>query len=110
MKKIAILLLGLTFAFASEAKIDPDTGLKIDTGWELVAGNCMACHSLTLVINQKGDRQTWLDLIRWMQNTQGLWEFDKESENIILTYLAKNYPNDYKTRKRIPLKAPLKSN
>lgn len=104
MKRLAILLLGLSFAFASEPKIDPETGLKIDEGWELIVGNCMACHSLTLVTKQKGDRQTWKDLIRWMQETQGLWEFDQESENIILTYLAKNYPNDFTTRKRIPLK------
>lgn len=108
MKKIILLAIGLLFAVASEPKIDADTGLKIDTGWELIAGNCAACHSLTLVTNQRGDRQAWLELIRWMQNSQGLWEFDKESEDIMLNYLAKNYANDYKTRKRIPLRLPAK--
>jgi hypothetical protein len=25
-------------------------------------------------------------MIKWMQNTQGLWEFDQETEDKILTY------------------------
>lgn len=106
MKRLLLITFGLTFAFANEPQIDKETGLKIDKGWDLVAQNCAACHSLTLVTKQKGDKQTWLDLIRWMQKTQGLWEFDKDSEEAILSYLAKNYGNDYKTRKRIPLKQP----
>ncbi len=73
-------------------KYDKDTGLIIDKGVDIVKGNCTACHSAKFIILQKGDRDTWLAMIRWMQKTQGLWEFDKETENTILTYLAKNYP------------------
>ena len=35
-------------------------------------------------------REGWQDKIRWMQQTQNLWDLG-EDEAIILTYLAKNY-------------------
>ncbi len=76
----------------TKVQYDKDTGLIIDKGVDIVKGNCTACHSAKFIILQKGDRDTWLAMIRWMQRTQGLWEFDKDTENTILTYLAKNYP------------------
>ena len=71
---------------------DPDTGLVKDDGWLLVRGHCGACHSLTLVTQNQGDRAHWLGLIRWMQETQKLWPIDPVSEDKILTYLAKYFP------------------
>lgn len=61
-------------------------------GWELVYAHCSACHSLQLVTSQRGDADTWLRLIRWMQATQNLWEFDAATEAAIVTYLAEHYP------------------
>lgn len=77
---------------ASNAKIDPKSGLKIAPGWETVKANCTACHSAKFIIAQQGDRKTWLEIIRWMQRTQGLWPLDPKTENTILTYLATQYP------------------
>ena len=31
-------------------------------------------------------------MIRWMQKTQGLWQFPADVEATILDYLATNYP------------------
>jgi hypothetical protein len=78
------------------------TGLVEADGWELVYAHCSACHSLDLVVSQRGDRRTWLRLIRWMQDTQNLWEFSPQTEQRILEYLAANYPpgNSYR---RAPL-------
>lgn len=73
-------------------ELDPASGLIKDEGWELVRSNCVACHSLRLVTGQRADRQTWLDIIRWMQATQNLWQFDAQTEDKLLSYLAKNYP------------------
>lgn len=77
-------------------------GLIEAEGWELVYAHCSACHSLGLVVAQRGDRATWLRLIRWMQATQNLWEFAPQTEDRILDYLAANYPpgNSYR---RAPL-------
>jgi mono/diheme cytochrome c family protein len=63
-----------------------------DQGWQLVTAHCSGCHSLQLVTGNRGDRQTWLETIRWMQESQNFWQLDSETEDQILTYLAKNYP------------------
>jgi hypothetical protein len=72
--------------------VDAASGLIIDDHWELVRGHCGACHSTQLVTQNRGSRDHWLQLIRWMQESQGLWAFDAETENSILDYLEKNYP------------------
>ena len=76
------------------AEIDDATGLVVDQDWELVRASCIACHSLKLVTAQRATRQTWLDLIHWMQRTQNLWQFDAGVETRIVDYLAKHYPPD----------------
>ena len=68
-----------------------ETGLIHDDGWELVFAHCSACHSLQLVTSNRGDRETWLRLIRWMQDTQNLWQIEASTEAGILDYLARNY-------------------
>lgn len=71
-------------------EIDPGSGLIIDEGWELVRGHCAACHSAKLVTQNRGTRDTWEGMIRWMQETQGLWPL-AENESLVLDYLAGNY-------------------
>ncbi len=83
--------------------VDPDSGLVIDEHWQLVKGHCGACHSLQLVTQNRGDRRAWLDMIRWMQATQGLWSLDPETETAILDYLSGNYaPQAGYRRKPLP--------
>ncbi|MDM8569221.1 hypothetical protein QUF50_06900 [Thiotrichales bacterium HSG1] len=72
-------------------KIDLASGMVIDDNWELVKASCTGCHSAKIVIQQGADRNTWLEIIRWMQEEQGLWQFDADTENKILDYLSKNY-------------------
>lgn len=85
---------------ASFAEIDPDSGLVVAEGWETVRANCTACHSAKFITLQRGDRDTWESMIRWMQNTQGLWLFDEQTEETILSYLAVNYPPGKSSRRR----------
>lgn len=107
MKQIRrlVVLLVLTIpvhASAQPPSAPPGALLADDDGWTLVYANCSACHSLRLVVQQRGDRATWQRLIRWMQETQNLWEFEPSVETRILDYLAKNYPPEISTR-RAPL-------
>lgn len=88
---VSLLLLGLSTAPAWAAEQDPHTGFIIAPGWETVRNNCIACHSASLVTQNSGSREHWLSLIRWMQQTQGLWAFDDSTEDTILTYLSSNY-------------------
>jgi hypothetical protein len=84
------------------SEVDEATGLRIDAGWEQVRVHCGGCHSHALVTSQRADRQTWLDMIRWMQATQNLWQFDAATEAAILDYLAANYPPQ-PNRRRAPI-------
>ena len=84
------------------AEIDQATGLVKNPGWELVRAHCGGCHSHALVTSQRADRQTWLDMIRWMQATQNLWQFPPATEAQILDYLAASYPPQ-PNRRRAPI-------
>lgn len=91
-KTICILSLLLAASVSRAADIDAATGLIINPGWEQVRIHCGGCHSHKLVTGQRGDRETWLGMIRWMQATQNLWQLDPATEEAILVYLAENYP------------------
>ena len=84
---------------AAVAAIDPATGFKMTGVWELVRGNCTACHSAKLITQQRGTAKQWLTMIRWMQKTQNLWQFDAGTEERIVSYLAENYPPDAARRR-----------
>ena len=96
------LLTAANLPVSAQELIDEQTGLVKNTGWELVRAHCGGCHSHRIVTNQKADRQTWLDIIRWMQATQNLWQFDPTTEAGILDYLARNYPPQ-PNRRRAPI-------
>lgn len=66
------------------------TGLKVAEGWEVVRSTCTACHSAALVTQNRATYDGWEDMIRWMQETQGLWDLG-ENEEAILAYLSENY-------------------
>lgn len=89
-------------AAGTEPAIDPVTGLRMATDWELVRANCVACHSAKLITQQRGTAQQWLTLIRWMQAKQNLWPFDADVEARIIAYLATNYPPG-ENRRRPPI-------
>jgi hypothetical protein len=65
-------------------------GLIDDTGLLLVLQHCNACHSTQLISQNRMTKVGWKSTIRWMQATQNLWDLG-EDEDIVLTYLAKNY-------------------
>ncbi len=78
---------------------DKVSGLIMAPGWELVRANCTGCHSARVITTQRGDRATWESMIRWMQKSQGLWQFSSETDVTILNYLAANYPPDKPSRR-----------
>lgn len=103
-KIILVLCVGFSFIFANtEYKVNPDTGLIIDPDSPLVEANCLACHASGLITNMRASRQAWLAAIRWMQQSEGLWEIPADDEEKILNYLTKYYGEKYDTRRRIPL-------
>jgi hypothetical protein len=84
--------------------VDPASGLIMDDNWEVVRAHCGACHSTRLVTQNRGSRETWLRLIRWMQDSQGLWPLNGPTEQALLDYLEQNYgPAPATRRKPLPV-------
>ena len=101
MKHLVALLCVFAVPVAA-AEIDTVTGLIKGPGWQQVRAHCGGCHSHALVTSQRADRNTWLQMIRWMQDTQNLWQFQPETEAQILDYLVENYP-PRASRRRAPI-------
>ena len=85
----------------------PPAGLVRAENWELVLAHCSGCHSLGIVTGQRGSRERWLAMIRWMQETQNLWAFEPATEEKLLDYLAANYGMPERPARRLPLPAHL---
>ena len=85
-----ILVLALLAMSSSAAQLDANTGLVVAPGFEVVSVQCTVCHSAKLVTQNRSDRDGWLAMIRWMQDTQGLWSLG-DNEGLVLDYLAANY-------------------
>lgn len=81
---------------------DVETGLLAGAGFEIVKGNCTACHSSSLILQSGFSREVWHEKIVWMQETQGLWDLG-ENESLILDYLAENYGPKEAHGRRAPL-------
>ena len=111
MKHLGWLLLclgALPFSLGADDKvaIDKESGLVIDDDWFLVRGLCTRCHSARIVIQNRLSAARWEALIRWMQQTQGLEQFDPETERKLIAYLAKHY-GSVRHGRRKPLPAHL---
>ena len=66
------------------------TGLAYDENFNVVRSSCTSCHSAKIIIQNRFTKDGWLEIIRWMQETQGLTDLgDREPQ--ILDYLAKHY-------------------
>lgn len=84
---------------SQEGEYDLETGFIEDVGMSAVVNNCTNCHSARLVTQNRMSREAWKATIKWMQETQNLWDLG-EKEPIILDYLAKNYAPESKGRRQ----------
>ena len=100
--RVTLILILLLPGVVCATDIDEVSGLIKNPGWEQVRAHCGGCHSHALVTGQRADRNTWLDIIRWMQQTQNLWLFQPQVETQILDYLSENYPPQ-PNRRRAPI-------
>lgn len=81
-----------------ENGIDVATGFVAEGDYKIVKTVCTACHSSKLVTQNRATREGWEEMIRWMQETQKLWDLG-ESEDKILDYLATHYAPEDKGRR-----------
>ena len=54
---------------------------------------------------RRATRHGWSEIIRWMQNKQGLWALAPETESKLLDYLSVHYGPDRESagQRRLPL-------
>ena len=74
------------------------TGFVEDEGLMTVINNCTNCHSAKLVTQNRMSKERWIATIKWMQETQNLWDLGG-NEEIIVNYLAKHYAPTKKGRR-----------
>ena len=74
------------------------TGLIDAEGLMMVVNNCTNCHSAKLVTQHRMNAAGWNATIKWMQETQNLWDLGANQE-IIVNYLVTNYPPKAKGRR-----------
>lgn len=81
-----------------------ENGIHVRTGFVDAPGlmetvqNCTTCHSSQLVLQNRMNKERWTATIKWMQETQNLWDLG-ENEAVIVNYLATNYPPIEKGRR-----------
>ncbi|WP_299534316.1 monoheme cytochrome C [Ulvibacterium sp.] len=78
--------------------LDSITGFIQAPGMQETITHCTPCHSAQLVTQNRMTKEGWLSTIRWMQETQNLWDLG-DNEPIILEYLAINYAPQEKGRR-----------
>ncbi len=83
-----------------EKGIHVRTGLVEAEGLMTVVNNCTNCHSAKLVTQNRMTSEGWNTTIKWMQETQNLWDLGGNQE-IIVNYLVTNYPPIAKGRRMI---------
>lgn len=76
------------------------TGLLDAEGMMTVVNNCTNCHSAKIITQNRMPAEQWKETIKWMQETQNLWDLGANQE-IIVKYLTTNYP--YKKKGRRPI-------
>ena len=67
------------------------TGFIDAPGMMVTVQNCTNCHSAKLVMQNRMNEERWKSTIKWMQETQNLWDLG-ENEAVIINYLVTNYP------------------
>lgn len=75
-----------------------ETGLIAAEGLMVVVNNCTNCHSSKLITQNRMSTERWNATIRWMQETQNLWELG-DNQEVIVNYLVTNYPTKAKGRR-----------
>ncbi|WP_324027594.1 monoheme cytochrome C [Maribacter sp. BPC-D8] len=83
-----------------ENGIHSRTGFIDAPGMTETIQNCTNCHSSKLVIQNRMNAERWKTTIKWMQETQNLWDLG-ENEAVIINYLVTNYPPRKKGRRAV---------
>lgn len=74
--------------FNSQVAFD---GLPQTAGHEEVYYTCSGCHTLEIVMQQRARKERWRELLVWMTEKQGMAELYPDEEEVILSYLTREF-------------------
>src|SRR5690625_4397833 len=66
-------------------------GLPDAEGAEETYYQCVACHSMAIIKQQRVSDERWDYLWRWMVEEQGMFEPDEETKETVLRYLKQHF-------------------
>jgi len=83
-------------ASLSNSLFDPNDdywGLPRDDkdAYELVDAYCTACHSASIVMQQRATPERWKELLIWMEEKQGMAKLPAEDETLVLEYINTHF-------------------
>ena len=87
---LVLALLGAGSAAAEDDAFDFE-GLPPGPGQEETYYNCVACHSMKLVTQQRLTRESWDEVLDWMVDEQEMEPMEPELRTTVLDYLAAHY-------------------
>ena len=94
---LAIGLLVFPALVGAQTEETPES-LPEGPGREETFYGCVACHGTAIIRQQGMTRERWDETLRVMTSKHGMSEYDGELRELILDYLAKNFP----PRRRAP--------
>ena len=86
--------------------VDPVLIEDSDGSWKLVRAHCTSCHSSQILKNLRLSSAAWQDVIKRMQEEEGLWDLG-DDETKIVVYLATYFGPAPATSQRRSRRAPL---
>ena len=86
--------------------VDPVLIEDSDGNWKLVRAHCTSCHSSQILKNLRLSTTAWQDVIKRMQEDEGLWDLGDDEPKIVV-YLATYFGPAPATSQRRGRRAPL---
>lgn len=94
---LAMLFAGRAMIAPAGARYDPNDewqGLPKDKGREAVFYNCVGCHSMAIIQQQRLNRRVWTEVLQAMVDEVGMPKPSAEDHKLILDYLVKHFGQD----------------
>lgn len=94
----AILLVGWALVVGpAGGQYDPQDewqGLPPGEGREEVFYNCVACHSMAIIMQQRLSRRVWDEVLDWMVEEMNMPELGEQDRRRVLDYLTQHFGQD----------------
>jgi cytochrome c len=94
---LVTLFAGWALTAPAGARYDPNDewqGLPKGKGREAVFYNCVACHSMAIIQQQRLNRRVWSEVLQWMIDEVRMPKPSDQDYQLILDYLVEHFGQD----------------